>query len=80
MKTVNTFLLGFFFAKFVFYCFVYGSFYIDMLFFATTVALSISVNREVLKVPQQTVAEVAPEPVRPSLPLRLPPRGGFQPA
>ena len=80
MKTVNTFLLAYFFSKFVFYCTVYGAFYVDMLVFTSTVALSITVNRGVLRVPQVAPVEVVPEPVRPSLPLRLPPRGGFQPA
>jgi hypothetical protein len=49
VQKINTFFLSHFTAKLVFFCFIYGSFYIDILFFTTIVALSISVNRGVRK-------------------------------
>ena len=71
---INTFLLVFFVSKLIFFLSVFGAFYLDLLQFATVVALSISLNRGVATAPAR---EPVLEPV--SSATEEPP-GALQPA
>lgn len=75
MRTVNTFLLCFFISKLLFFLVFFGAFYIELVLFASTAALSISINRGVRKAP---IKEVSRQPAS-AQPETIPPRA-WQPA
>jgi hypothetical protein len=74
---VNKFFFLYFIAKLIFFIFIFGAFYVDILFFTTLVALSLSINRGVLRVPYEQRVK-ASEPAQDE-PLTLP-EGQLQPA
>jgi hypothetical protein len=47
MKRINTFLFCYFLSKLTFFILIFGAFYLDLVHFTATVALSISLNRGV---------------------------------
>ena len=75
MRTVNTFLLCFFLSKIVFFSIFFGSFYVEFVLFAATVALSVSINRGIRMVPSEQEVRVQPASARPEIAP-----GSWQPA
>ncbi len=66
MQAVNTFLLTVFLSRLVFFLFVFGAFYMDLSMFTGIVALSVSLNRGLARVPAAAplakFVKTAPEP------------------
>jgi hypothetical protein len=56
MRTVNTFLLCFFLTKVLFFVVFFGAFYVELVLFTSTIALSISINRGVRTVRREQVS------------------------
>jgi hypothetical protein len=71
LQTINTFLLAYFITKALFFLFLFGSFYTDMLQFAACVGLSVSFNGGVCR-PAKT-RRIAPQPGNPPGLRRFPP-------
>lgn len=63
IKNINRFLLTCYLAKMVFFVFIFGSFYLDLVVFTGIVALSISMNRGVAGPVTAPVRVEAAEPV-----------------
>jgi len=75
MQTTNTFLLCFFISKTLFFLIFFGSFYVEFVSFASTVALSISINRGVRMVRYEREVRVQQASARPEIA-----QGTWQPA
>jgi O-antigen ligase len=63
IQNINTFLLSLFAARVLFYCFIFGAFYIDIAVFAGIIGLSVAMNEGVREAPSAVRVE-APVPQR----------------
>lgn len=68
-RSINTFLLSFFVGRLIFYLFIYGEFYLDLMLFTGTVGLSLSLNGGV----REPAEEPTPAPMATTEDWRLQP-------
>ncbi len=59
LRVINTFLLAFFIARFIYYMTVFGNFYSELYFFTGLIGLSVSLNGSDLPVTEEAKEEAA---------------------
>ena len=57
LQKINTFFLGYFIVRLVFYIFIFGGFFSDLFLFTGLIALSVSLNGDILPQPAEAPAE-----------------------